>query len=198
MIYMYICLILTLFFQSVFFSTCIYNDPLFCCYIPSLPFEALCWQACCYQSARPCSLFNCREVPWKADSPSRKCTLSTLWSLCYHMFLLKLIIGWLFIFAGSSLWEVFTPIWKLYHILAFEAKNQSPFPFPERIMVDQQLNNRIFVMKAIKLKNLGKILSPPSSLALSHKGLALQKSSPRTWSYSRWKIGQHLWSFSRK
>ena len=149
------------------------------------PFEALCWQACCYQSARPCSLFNCREVPWKADSPSRKCTLSTLWSLCYHMFLLKLIIGWLFIFAGSSLWEVFTPIWKLYHILAFEAKNQSPFPFPERIMVDQQLNNRIFVMKAIKLKNLGKILSPPSSLALSHKGLALQKSSPRTWSYSR-------------
>lgn len=170
------------------FSTCIYNDPLFCCYIPSLPFEALCWQACCYQSARPCSLFNCREVPWKADTPSRKCTLSTLWSLCYQMFLLKLMIGWLFIFAGSSLSEVFTPIWKLYHILAFEAKNQSPFPFPERIMLDitdQQLNNRIFVMKPIKLKNLGKILSPPSSLALSHKGLALQKPSPRTWSYSR-------------
>ena len=170
------------------FSTCIYNDPLFCCYIPSLPFEALCWQACCYQSARPCSLFNCREVPWKADTPSRKCTLSTLWSLCYHMFLLKLMIGWLFIFAGSSLSEVFTPIWKLYHILAFEAKNQSPFPFPERIMLDitdQQLNDRIFVMKAIKLKNLGKILSPPPSLALSHKGLALQKPSPRTWLYSR-------------
>ena len=137
MIYLYVLFILY-FFNVLFFNVHLQWSFILLLYIEP-PFEALCWQACCYQSARPCSLFNCREVPWKADSPSRKCTLSTLWSLCYHMFLLKLMIGWLFIFAGSSLWEVFTPIWKLYHILAFEAKNQSPFPFPGRIMLDISL-----------------------------------------------------------
>ena len=137
MIYLYVLFILY-FFNVLFFNVHLQWSFILLLY-PEPPFEALCWQACCYQSARPCSLFNCREVPWKADSPSRKCTLSTLWSLCYHMFLLKLMIGWLFIFAGSSFSEVFTPIWKLYHILAFEAKNQSPFPFPGRIMLDISL-----------------------------------------------------------